>query len=120
MHRHFNTPQLFKLEILFAGAPDKAAFIEAFENIANRLPLFAEIHQEHAKEQAEVEWNSTLAALISSEIERKQKDSEGVFEKISDSEDSINTSMDSNEESPRNSAPFFSYPPALYASDEDE
>ena len=45
LHRHYYTPQIFKLETQYASAPDKEAYLRDYASVPERLPIFRAIEQ---------------------------------------------------------------------------
>lgn len=103
LHRHYYTPQLFKLETQFHSAVDKARYLETFESRTVRLPIFADIHAEWDAQQAPApqaeQSDSELSDIELSPEMAAESDFNGIKERfhspISKSESSLNTTVDS-------------------------
>jgi len=55
LHRHYYTPQMYKLELLFDNAvSQKQSLTQAYESSAKSLSCFAQIHTEYDAEQAQL------------------------------------------------------------------
>ena len=112
LHRHFYTPQIFKYETLYASAPDKRAFIEAYTPETQRLPIFQSIHDDHSKKLAEKEWgllqmSSDESAASDSDLSDTEypelgqifhlaKKMDGSPKSVNKSGTSLNTTVDSD------------------------
>jgi len=121
---------MFKLETLYATTPDKHNFLNERVNVAERLPIFAQVHSEHQKAASDYEYNKQLAAMIGADL--SDSDSELEFEatfdmpckKDKDSEicnSSLATSVDSasSDENPRKFAGFSPFSAAQSASEDE-
>lgn len=128
LHRHYYTPQLYKFETLYATAPDKKAFLEAYSSTTERLPVFQNIHEQYNNKLAEKEWGLLQQSSDeSANSEGEASDNEypelsqiySMVKQIKESKRSINksgselnTTVDSDEVANKFSAPFACNSPA--------
>jgi hypothetical protein len=111
-HRHFYTPQMFKLETMYQSAPDKKYFLDNYPNVTERLSVFAKITETATQE--EKAWGLVQELPLEQPESSNEELSEGEFPELgklyalaksscsgqldtSGASASLNTSVDSGE-----------------------
>jgi len=114
LHRSHYKPHLFMYETMYASAPDKGAFLQKYEPVPFRLPIFRAIHAATMHERAVRHWVQASASTSEESHESAAELSEtdypelsmiyGQAKKIDDSPmgksksvGSLNTTMDSED-----------------------
>ena len=54
LHRHYYTSQLYTLESLHSSVKNQAEFMETYEPVTKRLPLFCEVTADYSESDDEI------------------------------------------------------------------